>query len=150
MKARPSTATSSGDFPSKKPSVLRSTRRSKTGRTGSWCSTGETSTDAGPTLSSVAGKGRARRSSLGEHRAQRAEGPTPVADAVLLLVGELSHRLLPAGGHEDGVVAEPARAPTLRHDRPFAGAVGVGGAPVGPRDGGDASVPGRAPPRGHA
>ena len=114
MNARPSTATSSGDFPSKKPSVLRSTRRSKAGRAALRCSTGETSTGAGPTLSRVALNDRGRSSALGEHRSQRAEGPAPMADAVLLVVGELGHRLVPAGGHEDGVVAEASLAAVLR------------------------------------
>ena len=45
-----------------------------------------------------------------EELQEGAERPASVADPVLLFIGELGHRDLPAHGHEDRVVAEAARA----------------------------------------
>src|SRR6266550_4096725 len=86
-----------------------------------------------------------RRSIPGELGPQGAERPTPVADAVLLLVGELRHRLVPARREEDRVVAEARTPPALAHQHSLADRFGVAFRPAGPRDRGDAPIACRPP-----
>ena len=82
MNARPTTATSKVDFPSKKPRVARSVRRSGSAPIRELVpATEESSAAEGPTLSRVAS------STSAEQVPEGAEGAAPVTDAVLLVAG---------------------------------------------------------------
>src|SRR5262245_35727591 len=82
--------------------------------------------------------------SPGEGRGERPEGLPAVADAVLLLVGELGHRASPplrlALGHERGVVPEASLAARRPVQTALADSLGVQLAAVRPRDRGHAPV----------
>src|SRR5262245_8622462 len=58
-----------------------------------------------------------------ERGAQRGDGARAVADAVLLVVGELGHRAAEAVHDEERIVAEPAAAPRRARHRALAAAL---------------------------
>src|SRR5438552_9822343 len=67
-------------------------------------STDESSADHASTLSSVGAAPMFDGSTVEQQGAERPEGPTAMADPVLLLRIELRHRPVPADGQEDRVV----------------------------------------------